>query len=563
MAISTGFIISLSPTHLSAIAVRRGRVQQAETTRLDPNEWRGHWNDGLMRLDQPLRQLLSRFSNVSRHGVTLIYQSPTLTTQVTSAEQSGAVARETARSKIREVVGLDASVCVCELGNEHGANSKSILLAYSDRDETLRAFYAWLNRCGVRVTGMIPSSVVSVLIACDQSIAQPGDTAVYYLDKHSSVISYADSDGRLLLVRPADIGFETLTDSYRQVLSEYAKQMNQPMDQPFDQIAQEYLFEHGVPYQVHQCGGLELRSSVLPRMAPVLQRMGIDLKQTIRFGINDPYAVKNLVVLGPGGAIPMVTKAIGEHLDLHVSASSGCDQFDPSCAGSPGSTEHAYIKLNSAVPALLPRIADEERSRNQLKQAMAAGIAFAGLVMGGQYMLASKEISETERSMLADASRYDQVVAFENASVEVHQTQTMLAQIANLVATHSSNSACWESPLSGLGLIIGDGIRIQEIRGEFDDKSPVLKVNGYSVASEGKMPGQVLDEFVADLGNMKQVLAVQLGATTRIEISNNYLDEGGETEWGSQFSLTVSLETHASPYESIAQVPSMNDWIQP
>lgn len=563
MANSSRFIISLSPSHLSAIAVRRGRVQQAEVTRLNPNEWQAHWADGLMCLDQPLRQILSRFSSLPRHGVTLIYQSPTLTTQVTTAEQGGAYARETARSKIRETVGVDATLCVCELGQGHAAGTKNIMLAYSDRDETLRAFYAWLNRCGIRVSGMIPSSVISVLCASDQAIQDSGESAMFYLDKHSSVISYADHDGNLSLVRPADIGFESLTDAYKQVLREYAEQNGEATDHTFDLEAQEYLFEHGIPFQPKQCNGIELRSSMLPRMAPALQRIGIDLKQTIRFGIKDPLTVKNLIILGPGGAIPMITRAIGDHLDLHVHSFAGCDQYDPACAGSPGSTEYAFIKMSSAVPPLLPRIADEERSRGHLKKAMAVGVALAGLVMGGQYMLATREVQRIEVSMRADAPRFDQVSAFENASVEVSQTQSMLGQIANLVSTHSTVSACWEHPLAKLGEITGNGIRIQEMRGQFDDGEPVLKLNGYSVATNDKLPGQVLDDFVADLESIPRVQSVQLGATTRIEISSSNADDNEEFEWGSQFSLSVLLETHTSPYHAAAKVPSMSDWTQP
>lgn len=125
MPVSSDFLISLSPTHLSAMSVRRGRIQQAETVRLDAAEWDGLWGDGLMRLDQPLRQLLSRFSGRSRVDASLIYQSPTLTTQVTTSDIAGAVAREAARTKIREVVGFDAPVSVCELGDASRAGGRA------------------------------------------------------------------------------------------------------------------------------------------------------------------------------------------------------------------------------------------------------------------------------------------------------------------------------------------------------------------------------------------------------------------------------------------------------
>jgi hypothetical protein len=562
MSITNGFIISLSPSHLSAIAVRRGRVHQAETIRLDPSEWRAHWSDGLMRLDQPLRQILSRFSSISRNGVTLIYQSPTLTTQVNPIEQGGAYAREKARSKLREVVGMDASVCVCELGQQQGADSKGLVLAYSDRDETLRAFYAWINRCGARVSGMIPSGVVSMLISTEHAVRDPGQTAFYYFDKHTSVISYADHEGGLKLVRASDIGYESLTEAYKQVLREHAEDDEPEAGSRIDQEARAHLFEHGIPFQPKQLNGFELRSSLLPRMAPVLQRIAIDTKQTIRFGIDDPMAVKNLIVLGPGGAIPMITKAFGEHLELAVSRSAECDQYDSTSAGSPSSTEHAFIMMKTSIPTLLPRLADEERTRTQLKKAMLAGVACAGLAMAGQYMLADHQIQKTKQGMIATDSRFDQIVEFEETSFAIEETQAMMSQIALLVDTQATETAQWEVPLAALGSRLDEGIRIQEIRGEYNGGSPQLKLSGYSIRVEDKSPGQVLDQFVSSLSAIQHVREVQLGATSRIRVPSNSASQQGD-DWGSQFSLIVQLDTHPSPYAELAEVRVDTEWTQP
>ncbi len=562
MTIHNGFIISLSPTHLSAIAVRRGRVLQTETTSLDPSNWKTLWSDGLMHLDQPLRQLLSRFSFSTRHGAVLLYHSPTLTSQINSTEQGGAYAREATRSKIRETVGVDAAVSVCELGHAGNDGVGNLLFAYSDRDDTLRAFYAWLTRCGVRVTGMIPSSVVSVIAASEQAIAEPGDTAVFYLDKHCSVISHATESGELKLVRPADFGYESLVDSYRQAISEQLKE-DSLSNTSVDSQAQSYLFEHGIPFQVKQAGDLELRSSVLPRMAPALQRIGIDLKQTIRFGIDKTSELSKLTVVGPGAAIPSITKAIGEHVDLHVVCASGTDQYDPSNAGSVGSTELALLKLSKGIPMLLPRLAEETLFQGELKKALAAGVAFAGLVMGGQYMLAQKQINEIQTQMNRDVVRYEQVIAFEETAKEVEQAQKILSTISKMVTSHTKDRANWEHLLAQLSSLTGEGVRIQEVRGEFDGDQPELRMNGYSVTLGDKNPGQVLEHFVNELNTLEKVQSVKLGATSRISLGVPNSDENLD-DWGVQFVLSVELDSRVSPYVSLAQFNTEPaDWIQP
>ncbi|MHA7812688.1 MAG: hypothetical protein ACX94C_04755 [Phycisphaerales bacterium] len=564
MSITNGFIISLSQTHLSVLSVRRGRVHQAETTRLDPREWNEQLADGLMRLDQPLRQLLSRFSSSPRNAVTLIYQSPTLTTQITNFEQGGAVARETARAKIREVAGFDASVCVCELGRSSTSAGKSMMLAYTDRDETLRAFYAWLNRCGVRVSGMIPSSVLAVTIAADQASREDGTGAVFYLDKHCSVIGHADEKGQLTLVRPADIGFETLTDSYKQVLLEHAASEGEEENgQNLDAEAQACLFEYGIPFQMQQRGEIELRSSVLPRMAPALQRIGIDVKQTIRFGMEDPKELTRLTISGPGAAIPSITKAIGEHLELQVSLVSGSDEYNPACAGASGSTEAMFIRMQSQVPAILPRIADEERSRSRFKKSIAAGVALASLAMGGQYAYSTHQMQTIADGLRTQEGRTSRVASYEESREHVQLTQSMLAEMAKQVTTYSGDRPRWGDALAYLSTLSGESVRIQEMRGELEGDQPMLILSGYSIAAQDQSPEVVLDSFVEALNEAEFVTGVELGATTRIELASYEDTSEQEPEWGSQFSLRIMLGSTESPYNAIAGVQTEGEWTQP
>jgi hypothetical protein len=565
MSITNGLIISLTPTHLSAASVRRSRIHQAESIRLDPGVWSDQWSDGLMRLDQPLRQLLSRFSKVSRGSVVLIYNSPTLTNQISSYDQGGAVSRETARAKIREVVGLNSPVCVHELSAGSGSDAKSLVLAYSDRDETLRALYAWLNRCGVRVSGMIPASVVSNLLASEQAAKLDSTTALFFLDSYSSVLCYSDDQGNLKLVRPADIGYEKLTESYRSVLNDYAERCeDESQASKYDVEPVVFLFKYGIPFQPQQFEDVELRSSVLPRMAPALQRMGIDVKQTIRFGIGNAEELKNLVVAGPGAAIPEITKAFGEHLELKVDVLPGGAQFDPAHPSGQGSTSEAFLEISASIPTLLPRIADEERTNLRLKKAMITGGAIACAVMGGQYLTASMAQSKANQNIQAESARIDKVTTFEKARTDIVEVQGLLANLAGLVSENATQIPCWEAPLGGLAKAGGRGIRIQEMRGEFDDKSPVLIINGYSV-SEGELePGLVLDRFVERLNQIDHVKSVQLGATNRIELSMSYGDDPDDAEWGSQFTLRVVLESYVSPYDSLVAVESdSEDWIKP
>lgn len=562
MSIPNGFVISLVPNRLSVMLVSRGRVQQSESTSLQSQDWSEIWADGLMQLDQPLRQLLSRFPKRSMSNATLIYESKTLTKQITTDEQGGTFARDTARSKLREMVGLDTPVCVMPLGSEHLNGGPTLMLAYADRDDTLRSLYAWLNRCGVRISGMIPTSVASVVVAAEQAQSLDDETAVFYLDAHCGVLCYA-ANHRLKLVRPTDIGYNKLAESYLQVFQEHQQQKDgsETSSPCCIQDALSCLVENGIPFQPKQYKEIELRSSVLPRMAPVLQRIGIDVKQTIRFGIGGETMLKNLVVAGPGAAIPNITRAVGEHLELHMQLAAGYEQFEPAVAGGFGTTEQQFIGLSKSIPVLLPRIAGDERSRKQLQRAVSIGAVLALGAVAGQFAYYSSQRSHFETEIQNDSARYQKVAQFEQMQQQAHEVHGMLGDISKLVASHTEPQPYWETPLAEIGQFVGKGIRIQELRGEYDSGSPVLVVLGYSI-SEGKLSaGQVLDQFVDRIGDIEHVSAVRLGATTRIEVSSNMGEDG---TWGSQFTLKVVLRNRYSPYEAFADASQEQaDWINP
>jgi hypothetical protein len=360
---------------------------------------------------------------------------------------------------------------------------------------------------------MIPSSVASIVVAAE--IAQPLDdeTAVFYFDSHCAVICYSFGN-RLTLVRPAEIGYSKLVDSYLQVFQEHKGEdaEHELSSMCCSQAALGCLIENGIPFQPQQFKNIELRSSVLPRMAPVLQRIGIDVKQTIRFGIPDQSILKNLVVAGPGAAIPGIARAVGEHLQLHTQLMPGHEQYEAEIAGGRGTTEQQFIEMSKSIPVLLPRIAGDERTRKQFQQAVGIGAAFAVVALAGQFVHYSVQQTRVEQMIDQDAARYQQVARFEHSQEQASDVRDMLGDIAGLVASHAEPQPYWETPLTEIGKLVGSGIRIQELRGEYEAGKPALAIMGYSISENDLTPGQVLDQFVEELSHIDRVSSVRLDA---------------------------------------------------
>lgn len=560
-----GFVISLTPSKLSVIYARRGRVQQTESISLDYDQWADHWNDGLMRLDQPLRQLLSRFRGRKRMSATLLYQSNTCTKQIYPFDQGGAFARDAARSKLRECVGLTDPVSVCALGDQAGTSQSCMMLAYSDREDILRSLYAWLNRCGVDPIGMIPLSVASIIFAAKDASRFDSQTAILYLGAENSIIAHCEQ-GDLSLVRPADIGYSKLVESYRQVFSEQgekkdgASESSQAAPTPV-----ECLFEYGVPFKPVECAGIELRSTVLPCMAPALQRIGIDIKQTIRFGIGSKGDLRNLYICGPGASIPSITKAIGEHLDLHVQPVPGAESYQPLTEGGSGTVESQLIETVIPTPGILPSIAGDEQVRKSLKTALVAGGAVALIAMGAEYTHSTITQQRMDEQAQNAAPLVQRVAQFEQTRDEAREIASMLGGLADLVSEQNRSTPQWISPLAQLSEYAGEEIRIQEIRGDHADAGFFIDINGYAVGTKDIAPGQALDRFVDSLRENTSTESIKLGATSRLDLSTGMSeDQSDPAAWGLQFSMRVMIKAQESPYSGFAQVsPEQTDWIAP
>lgn len=564
MSTTNGFIISITPTRLSVIYARRGRVQQAESMAINQEQWGDYWNDSLMRLDQPMRQLLSRFGGHRKMSAVVLYQSPTLTKQIYPFDQGGVQARDAARSKIREMVGLSDPVSVCALGGERGSNQPCMMLAYSDREETLRSIYALLNRCGVQASSMIPVSVASIVFASSEATRFDDDTAVLYLESDCSIIAHTIGD-KLTLVRPSDLGYQKLVDSYRRVFHEklaeqdtHEESAQSDLHKP-DPIS--CLFKFGVPFQPVELGGIELRSTVLPCMAPVLQRIGIDVKQTIRFGIGSHDALKNLYICGLGAAIPGITKAINEHLELHVQPAPDVDQFQPMTVGGHGSVEFQLIGTPLNTQGLLPSIAGEERDRTTLNRALVAGCALAVATMGTEYAVSILKQQRIEAQMQNTAPMVDRVGQFKEQQSNATGVAVTLTDLAALITKQTDPKPQWIDPLTRLSRSAGDLIRIQEIRGDRTSEAASIVVSGYTTAGESQTQEETLNRFIEKLSASPAVNEVKLGATSRIELGEGTDDEA---DWGLQFSIRVMINDQESAYSTLAGLQTQNtDWIEP
>ena len=299
-------------------------------------------------------------------------------------------------------------------------------------------------------------------------------------------------------------------------------------------------------------------------MAPALQRIGIDIKQTIRFGIGSNQALDNMYIYGPGAAIPSITKAIGEHLELHMHLAPGADTYEPQKVGGVGSVESNLVNATTTFDGLLPGIAKDEVVRKKLGRAVLAGCAVAALAMGAEFTYSSLQQQQWHQGMQQIGQRLQAVNEFEQDCQAANQIASMIGDLSALVEEQAGSTSNWVEPLAGLSEAVSEGVRLLEMRGENVDSKPCMIINGLAVHESSRGPGSVLENFVEKVGRVEQVSSVQLGATTRVDLPTSINGEPKPDEWGVSFTLRVFVQDMESPYAAYATVDqAVQDWSTP
>ncbi len=531
---------------------------QAEQLALDSDQWSVLWEEGLIKLDQPLRQLMSRFSSKTTLPATLIYHSPTVTLQVHKFDISPSAAREASGAKIREAIGFGDPVGTCVFVQRGKGDEPVTTLAYSEREEQLRALYGWLNRCNVQVQSLVPASVAVMNTAALMAQNAEPKTAIFYLGTDISVMAYA-SDSEIKLIRSVGIGYQRLAECYLRILSSEAAKASPKEDQgqassPADDIksrAIKILFEYGIPVGRTEIDGFELQSEVMPMLAPVLQRFCIEIKQTFRFGLNAESMPEKLMICGPGSSIPHISKIIAQHIDMHIKLDPVAESFSPTSAFGKGTLENTIIATDSCPDGLLPDIAHDANMRRFLSRGLTVGALMALIALGGEFTKTSVRCEQIDYLMGKAQRRLNIVNEFHEQRNEAFELASVISDMSGLVSDNVQRIPQWHEVLSDLALIKSQSIRIHELRGSLKNGVAILEISGMAAADSDKQSSGDLNRFISRLEGLERIDRVTLGGTSRVNI-------GGD-QWARQFRLNVDLQAASLPYQKLAHIKDGED----
>ncbi|MFG0274031.1 MAG: hypothetical protein ACF8QF_03130 [Phycisphaerales bacterium] len=529
----TSVILELSPTRLTCALLGAGGVRESRSVLLDQSRWTQSWEHALRPLDAPLVGLFESMG-VSRPRVTLLYTASQVAMDVVGAPGRPASAREAARLAIAEAASFDLltnPACVADLGRDaSGDPPLSHAIGVADRAESTMMLIDWLERNGAAAQRVFPSEAVAITNVATRAFANA--TAVpeawVRIGEHASSLAVG-VEGRLRLVRTIEVGIATMTEPLSRLFAA-GEQAEHPR-----RAALRFLFERGVPDArdvIDTDRGLH-GADVLPAIQPVLQRLFVEIKQSLRFGLTrEEHQAVGIRIVGPGALVPRLPDLLAEHTERFVGAEAPALRTPAAQA-----PEDACAIISDVAPPypvlnLLPQARLEAAAVRATRRALIGGGVAAAILVGAEAALHLQAAASAESQMRSLKPSLRQAEHLETTRERLAKHRLALRTTEARIDERLSRRAPWSSWMYDSARRAPEGIRLTHVLADTRSGEMVATLRGHALETDGRNASAAISAYARSLESSPFASGVTLGATQRIRTAT------GDAR---QFEITVAL----------------------
>ncbi len=538
-------IIELTPSRIEVALLRPGlgshqRAAEWRCTRLGHADWPTPFTTALPEVQTALAALLAD-AKITKARATVLYTTPGSVSLLTPVPRSvsTASAEQAALLALAGVADLpiDDSPRDTQLLHEDPANKAASrsdsepqsapqrhVLACADAEERTQALCDMLEELGLTVERLIPGDAVGIATvvraAIDRSARGP-TAAVVWLGEHSTSLAAA-ANGRLLFVRTISAGTEALVDALRRPLK-----VNDPSAPPIslDHVAaRELLLAVGVPASDASIPGHPRLSgsALLPHLQPTLQRLSIEIKQSIRFGVSEMQRGDvRLEFIGPGGAVPNLAQTIARQTAVAQPEAVTVDAHADAADSSVGGLIAAFASDDRLGISLLPEQRRRIRSLTRVRKAMLIGAAAAAAFVTFEAVDAQLRLRQKRAALAAEVAKAQQQAPLLAQREQAAQANLALTGIEHRVRSALEKTVDWGVVLAALSRSTPPDIRLNALDMQTSETDSFVSVRGHVRFERSGDPPALIREYVNTLQQLPIVQNATLGATNRAAIGGH------------------------------------------
>lgn len=415
------------------------------------------------------------------------------------------------------------------------------LVGWAVEQETLAAIVGLVQGAGLMFDGLIANDVLRASHALQGAAAlktSPGQTvAQLHLDMDGGLLT-GTRDARLPLVRPVTIGLEALVDALVRPIRTFDEAT--PSLTLTRAQAEQLLFSVGIPTPdaTFEIGRTIRGSAVLPALQPALQRLGVEVKQSLRFGLDDAARAAAVFRLsGPAAEIPRLQDVLAGLVGIPLSADTR--------SATATSVPEALVRSPLLSHALMPVEHQERVFRTRVRRSALVGAAIAVAWTTFDAISTRSLLNATQLHLdaLSHAARESgRTLESQQSALEA---RAAMAQLSDRIDRTLSAGTDWSAYLTHVARVVPNEIKLRHVHGEADQDGPTVSLTGSLNWSDDRRSSEIIGGFIDRLGQSPVVRGLRLASTSK---------SPGEKGMTQNFEIIVRLHpVSTSPLAGLVQ----------
>jgi len=495
---------------IEGAVVSSGRVLRASRAESGVPRLDELWGTDLAALDQPVAQIVRTLGVAPGTPTVVVYTSPKTIVEVFSVPARGAEALKAGSLALAEMLGVtadySASTVMSIWESRSRTEPRSMVLAAGEPDTTPETICSLLERAGLLPRRLVPMRAASILSSWESSKRSGAQSAILVDigSDHTTMLGVVA--GELRLVRQVAIGYDLCVDAYERAIRATRTESEPP---PARSEAARAFWTHGVPGRATSVDGRRtMGADVLPILQPIMQRTSIEIKQTLRFGLetDDRVAVR---LVGPAASVPSLAGVLSDNADCAI------ETLRPDAQSSPPTEPGSLVQTLSAGLEcrinLLPRALRERTAQKVFRRMALVGAGVAVIAVALEMGVVGRSAAEARADL--EAARPEAAVLRRQVETrsDVARLTDALVQTEARVASLVGERVDWHGVLAMIAQTTGDDVRLSDIACAYDGSRPAVTLRGFADATTPTVDS--LRAFVDRLAENALVDGVTLGAT--------------------------------------------------
>ncbi|MCA9295029.1 MAG: hypothetical protein KC983_00900 [Phycisphaerales bacterium] len=453
--------------------------------------------------------------------VVVLYRSPSVTIDLASVGvRSEAQAVDAARlSCIDALTFTDAVPIVeaCVVARDQGGDDRQThTVVAGDRDDLVQAIVQVVTEAGLEFESATPTDAAIFARLVRESQAEKSDAAgVLYIGDESSFFICSGAQ-QVYIARSMGLGFESLITTLKRPIRVSA---DTTVELTPDE-ARTMVFQHGIPAfdaTIQHTTPLAGRQ-IIPLLQPILQRLVVEVRQSVRFGLPSSVSTRVPIRLcGPGARVPGLATILQRELELDVTVDPRSEQFDPELPASRGSTLIDAMGAMDVIREinLQPELLATTRRSVLLRRWLWLGGAAAVILLAFETILCEMSLRQI-RDQVSSIEQYSEdIAAFVETRDALAGGLSAMTRIHEAIDAELGQRPAYGFIMKELSLQAGDDVSFTSIRVNDDGRKTTAKLSGYCrepVDADPSADRRTLEIFVDRMRSSSLFENVKLGS---------------------------------------------------